>query len=646
LPIYAPAADYAQQFLLRQVDGSYDLQPFDPEDVNAFGGGGDGDGGNEAPQFAMPGVAVPAPRQADEQLRARDFLLPRLQTPLTSLVTLAPSSNPRGVDGQSPPPVFAHAYYCWNLIATDIVVGDKDRADTYLQPDKPGGSIPQGKHTISWASIRQALMGHKGRELRDLLLFLRSGIDTARVHMSSPEGQFLLSTMSVQDQTAAAHSTTALAAIDGLLTANLAIDVWSSVTRELLDLYVKVHHLSTMATVAGRSKQRGEAPGLALLAEAERGLSGPTAALPATITVTKLSKAAVAQIEVAQTMQPEAYAAAVHEWISVLAARFPHVMHHYGDQIIEPVLGKTLAKRFTERNGGPGNVGDLLTTMGVSTAMPASVPTLGTPTTGPALATLDNSDLMAFVANVEVVMADPRAATMVAAHSPWTHDALEVRRLDVSDSDRPPTRFDSQQSHTVAWTLLRHEVMSYRNRPVIALLDFLRAELADLAGDRNSGGQATALLAEVDKIRNGGSAPLEVWQPALSQLVRHLMHLHQAAYISTFHDPTTAQASSHGEPQAMKALREAEEEIAVGGSCRSSKDYLIGHALKLLDLPGDPHAAWPQDAGAVQKSVGRWWRAIQRTFPQVFGGLRDDLREGMVGRLGTYPAATVRSWMP
>ncbi|HJX28415.1 MAG TPA: hypothetical protein VJ885_10910, partial [Thermoanaerobaculia bacterium] len=83
-------------------------------------------------------------------------------------------------------------------------------------------------------------------------------------------------------------------------------------------------------------------------------------------------------------------------------------------------------------------------------------------------------------------------------------DELAIRFIRVGE-ERPPTRFSSQRSHTVAWTLMRASVLGFSGQPLANLYAFVRHGLEELRDDLGETWQGDADKA-LETLRTASSA--------------------------------------------------------------------------------------------------------------------------------------------
>jgi hypothetical protein len=567
-------------------------------------------------------AAVQTPAQdAEQQLIDQGMRLARLVTGFNCQVEVAPiTEGRRSADDMS--------YTPNQLMAVRVMVGN-ERPDTYLEPKKGKSNIPQGKHTVAWALMRRWLESMAGRSVRDVLVLIATRLQKELYFVTNLEGEMLETSRFILTP----EVRSAQAVVEHMCTQPMRIHVWQRYASELMRVYAQIHHQSVAATVAGSSKQRGEAPAVATLRACEDALAAGEEGVAASLITT----AATNLIEVNQNMDGEDYAAAVAQWIELLVDAYPRVMEKYGAGALQQVLGRKLGKRYLSITGAEkdATVAQLLLHFGH--AVPEGFGPAPARPVLPATRLIarheSESQLGNFVGNVAVSPRQNTAAEARPSHEGgptvrWEkYSTLEVFDLTVSDDDRPKTKYKQhQQSHTVAWTLWRHELTSFRNRPVTHLLAYLRDELRALEGDVPNPDFASLrsfALGEVERIeREDPAVPLHMWQADLSRLVTWYAHIHQRAASSTYHDPRTSRASGHGEATHMDVLRRVEQRLYESNESDAPKDRIVEAAIKLFDVHGDMAEA------TVKKVLARWERMMRRSFPMVMAQFWPSIRIG------------------
>src|SRR5262249_29903175 len=116
-------------------------------------------------------------------------------------------------------------------------------------------------------------------------------------------------------------------------------------------------------------------------------------------------------------------------------------------------------------------------------------------------------------------------------------DEIWVQQIAVGDQDRPATQFVNQESHTVAWTLVRHATMALAGQRASALLDHLRIAFRTLVPFLKAN-EATELMSSLPsgtlEITRDAVLPIDVWRNALSSLLKLYAQVYQLSRVSTY----------------------------------------------------------------------------------------------------------------
>lgn len=281
-----------------------------------------------APSFTQSAEThVDYGKQAKAQLKEEGYRMPRLQTDFTVQVEVLPiaQGTPRYLGGPPGPGESAvahdYVYSADQIVASRLEVGNQDRPDTYLEPEKGKSNIPQGRHTVAWALLRRSMMAMSGYKLSTLLDRLIASFQHMHPLVVDGEGDHLLQ---------AINYPTSLTDLRG---ATLAADVWQHVLAQLIRVHAQIYHLSSGALFKGKSKQRGESAGVATLAAAEDALA--RSAVPGA-DAEDLAAAAADLLDVNFSIPPSTHAFAVHHWLEVLYHTYPQVMRAHGTEIAAP----------------------------------------------------------------------------------------------------------------------------------------------------------------------------------------------------------------------------------------------------------------------------------------------------------------------
>ncbi len=600
---------------------------------------GEGDVGMEVDETKGPfdapsGKKVPTSKERAEQaLVEKGWRLARLSTDFTVQVDVAPGregrlSEPKNLKSQI-------LYGPDDVIATGLTVGNKDRPDTYLEPKKAKGgkkaqsNIPQGRHAVAWSFMRRSFAAMAGWSVGQILRHLVTGLEGCAKLLQTEEGQFMLKLTKVTEEPGKVLNVVAELSRDST---RLNVETWQANVSEAIRYYAQVYHLSSGATFAGTSKSRDESGGLRYLEDYEEKLSEGE---KATEKPANLQKAAAKLLDVIQTIDSAAYTFAVAHWIELLGDVYPHVMHHHGADIVKPVLETTLAKRYSAEVGGPGTVADLLVFHGYplpdSRGLPAEQ--VGITVEGEMEPFGDvyggSSEFVATVALVEA-LGEGRQVTITEVGGlqgskpkvrALTSDEVVVSKVVVSDQDRPNTRFGTtQNSHTVAWTLMRAELATFRNKPLSSLLGFLYPRFGELSREKGESLQKLVKHADVEfsKVR-GKSRPIHIWQSDVSMAVKWYAHAHQLAPSTTFYDVQAHGAFGHGEAAHMEVLRACETSAYNENKLVAEPARVYEAAYKLMDVV-------PALSTQVRRTAFmRWKGAMCSVFPVLMSGIGNDI---------------------
>ncbi len=554
-------------------------------------------------------------QQAENQLLSQDFRLARLATAFTAQFELVPVQQ--GVASSSS--LFGSLKYSAEMVGVARCnVGDNDRPDTYLEPKKGKSNIPQGRHTVAWAFIRRWLMSMAGRTLDQILDQFITAFEHMVPLVDSREGQFLLTTIHYPD------------GLDSIRNAQLSLDVWQRNLSQLARVYAQIYHLSSGALFAGTSKQRGESPGVQLLQWCEDKLA-ENGELPA---MGKIKKAATDLLDVTFSVEPSAFAFAVYHWVITLMETYPRLMAKHGTDIVADKLGTKVSAGYPKRIGNKNikTVADVLSHFGyvLPDYATAIVPTEleGELEVEP----FEFEDLVAhFTASVSLTQVEQgrlHAYVVSVGGMPVTQTIVLLKASDlvvhdimISDQDRPQTKAGrTQQSHTVAWTLVRADLVSYKFGRVLALLKFLSDSFAamdkDVSTERT---EARSLLSEATTALQGYDTremPINDWQAYISTLVKWYAHIYQVTDFATFHDPRTARPEGHGEGTHMAVLRRNEAALFDLGQLVDKPERVVQAATALFDA----YVKVGADSNIEQRFVTayhHWLAALKSAFPTL-----------------------------
>ncbi len=193
---------------------------------------------------------------------------------------------------------------------------------------------------------------------------------------------------------------------------------------------------------------------------------------------------------------------------------------------------------------------------------------------------------------------------------------IDIHSVHISDSDRPDTRFKTQQSHTVAWTLIRAEMAAFAGHPVVELLSELGKRcLIFILGNQcdeitNSLAMRTlSQIIEISKLR----FPIHLWQSVISDIVRRYIIIYQKSNSATYVDEEAYQALGHGEAAHMELLRRNEYNLSNNLVLADPPSEVIKAATALLDVK----ICSSVDERQFTSAVLHWHQLLIRVFPTI-----------------------------
>lgn len=507
-------------------------------------------------------------------------------------------------------------YTAQQVWVESIRIGNQDRPDTRF-------GARQERHTVAWTLERAAQIAQSGQTAFAVLQFYLGEFDRL-ASTEQPEPAVLL----IQQVRVAAAA---------LLAGRLPIDRWQAQLSYIATIYTQAYQASSAATFkSGRAIGHGEGFAMECLRTANQRVIdresiddlGSVAAAASTLL----------DVQFNLSLGEAGYASAVRHWIQQLMQAFGPLMEKYGGRIVEPVLQHAVSAGVARRHG-VSNVEQLLAAFGptspvVSGIMHGERPTISH---GSADLVIEVPPELAadFVANIEVTPAQTgriaKTEARVGATDPVVFEEpyyagaqLEVRRVHVSDRDRPDTKFDTQMSHTVAWTLVRADLEAFAGKSIDAMLHMLGQRLLRYAGDlkdSNALRLATMTAGQIAALRQT-TMPIYRWQAVVSDIVRRYTIVYQKAGAASFADDTTlGRALGHGEGSHMRRLRDNEKALVEHGKLCDDPKLVIASALALLDARINSTLSAEQFVSAVL----HWNELITRVFPEIAKGARPAL---------------------
>jgi hypothetical protein len=215
---------------------------------------------------------------------------------------------------------------------------------------------------------------------------------------------------------------------------------------------------------------------------------------------------------------------------------------------------------------------------------------------------------------IPVAEGQVRKSPMGVIERTYTPDQLHVLEIRIGDKDRPETRFDNQESHTVSWTLVRNGIEGLADQNLLEFLKYMNEafveirELVEVAEGKLL--QEMAAGHRIIETIQAGRLPIDVWQRLSSLLLIHYMQVYQMSRGATY---KRGRAVGHGEAHAMDRMRRDEAALAAGKACRPAAKVTLD-AAKLLDVQFRLEALGI-DAYAV--AVFHWINMLQKAFPNL-----------------------------
>ncbi|MFN8396969.1 MAG: DUF4157 domain-containing protein [Bacteroidia bacterium] len=563
---------------------------------------------------------------------------PKMSTNLVAQISLVPiAAGKVGKTGLLPD----RGYSVDQLWVERVQLGNNDRPETRY------GSR-QERHTVAWTLQRAAQTAQSDRSLREVLTHYAQSM---RELFHSPD----------QTQGCKDLAKEALLAMKGMDTAILPMDIWQFLVSRAAVLYMQAYQQAASSTFKqGKAKGRNEAGHMAVLREAEEALI-----MKQTIDGDDVVSAAQGLLDVGfyTALGEEGYFHAFRHWVAALESAFPDLMAKHGKLIIASVAGRAISPAVKKRLGltKDATIGQMITHFANKQKAPDLTKPFASATVAPSASAtrrrlvLGGTDAQRiamppeleshFMATIRVQPAGQGKSVTIAtqisdqsaptAVEQLTYPAsdVEIKFLQVSDMDRPETRFDTQMSHTVAWTLLRAELASFAMGKADNLLTWLADRFLRMGADLGSN-QADALLLNQRCLAQalrllGGGLPIHQWQALLSELVRMYAIIYQRTLSATFADEKThGRALGHGEASAMKKLTNNEFAILNAKQMPADLDDIVDSLMTLFD--GEINKTL--SGRALATAAIHWRHALGRVFPNVMVAAKANLDKELAAR--------------
>ncbi|WP_143054453.1 eCIS core domain-containing protein [Massilia timonae] len=556
---------------------------------------------------------------------------PKLSSRLTSQVTVVPVATGKL---KSVGEVQDMVYNAAQLWIEGVQLGNQDRPETRY-------GDRQERHTVAWVLQRAAQMAMHNRPVAEVLAHYIASMKALAAEEQSRNCKLLIDSV--------------LVSADSLTGATLPIDTWQQLISRIMVLYIQAYQQAGSSTFKhGKATGHGEGSHMAVLRNAEEAIIAKT-----DVDANKVIAAAAGLLDGGfyKALGPEGYASAVSHWKEALHLAFPELMAAHGAAIQNNVYSSALSpgvrKQF--KLASDANLGGLVALLerapNISPLKQRSPLVQGG--NGAVLVPVQQSLESDFTANVRVVpAADGQLVTVTTQvqgqaavdveQLAYGSGEVTLNSIQVSDQDRPNTRFATQMSHTVAWTLVRAEMASFTGHPAAEALIVMASRFARFVTDleredarelaRASEVQAMSLLDQ--------RLPVHRWQAAMSDVFRRFAIVYQLTKSATFADDTThGRALGHAEGHAMNRLATNEKAILDAGKTADGPEVVVGAAFTLFD--GHVNSTLPPLA--LVAAVLHWHESLQRVFPNVMRLIADNVKARLQSTSLSKPINDIRN---
>lgn len=564
------------------------------------------------PSNRLPGRIAKKPKRGNTKKKVG----PSLVTNLTSQVVLSPLYQ--GNKYKNSEGMLDLRYKPHMVLVEQIRLGDLDRPDTRFGTE-------QKSHTVAWTLLRAALTSKVGIPAAVLLKYLSNAFHSLTEIEQKKEAKLLIQA--------------GTRALSNLKSAILPINIWQSLLSNLITTYIQAYQASSAATFSkGRATGKGEATKMANLRQADKELREKYVT---TVDNKKLIKDAAGLLDVAlnRSLGAKGFAFAVHHWAESLMSAFPRLMMVHGIAIIKnvfdaPISGKTVKKLKVS------TWGELVKHFGLSNNPKDFIPRFENPyqTLGTAFGKVPDKLDVDFVANAEVNIGEHAGTSMISVRGTsrkvgvYLYDSSNVmiRKVNISDKDRPKTKFTKRQaSHTAAWTLVRHDIMAFAGQSANKLLSVLSRRLSRYIKDITR--SSYRRLAQDTFIRVESlfalKAPIHIWQARLSEVIRQYTIVSQLIDSATHSDSSAlGRAEGHGEAKHMKRLRRVEFLLKSGEKPDSSEKEITHAARQLLDI----RIGKTLSALQFVRAIFHWEELMHSAFPFIMKNIGTAIKKGLL----------------
>ncbi|OZG73984.1 hypothetical protein BTA51_09395 [Hahella sp. CCB-MM4] len=202
-------------------------------------------------------------------------------------------------------------------------------------------------------------------------------------------------------------------------------------------------------------------------------------------------------------------------------------------------------------------------------------------------------------------------------------DMIWVNNISLGDQDRPETRFDNQESHTVSWTLVRNGIMGLAGQELSQLLSYLQKAFSEIAAFiHNDEGEILLQMVTTHKILESIASawlPIDIWQRLVSRLIKSYFQVYQLSSAATY---KRGLAKGHGEAHARKNLEEDELAAREQGNTKRKVGAIAIDAAKLLDVQFRLQSLGVDEYAFA---IYHWIDMLQHAYPHLMTLYQDDI---------------------
>jgi hypothetical protein len=504
----------------------------------------------------------------------------------------------------------------------------------------------QESHTVSFTLSRNATIRLADRTAQELLIHFYTSFQHLDGLIENEAGKMLLQSVLVGDILKQADS------------AKMPIDRWQALLSNLIRIYFQVYQLSTAATYKrGKANYHGEASARNRLDNDEVDAYNQDDTRAVTKMADDIEKMIDVQFRVDSLGVPQ-YAFAVNHWIDSLKIMYPNLMASQGKDIIAHFVNKKLAPSFKkyideeqEHSKKPvvvNTVKDLLEYYKYApdnvtdTGSFASLEVGGFTLPEVPLGILD-TDFTASIGVAPSGQGNQQDMTVgfggqVASTfqtMAYTADQIAIQAVTLGNKERPKTKYiESQKSHTVAWTLVRHQMMGYTGRSIQSLMFFIENGLVKLQSDIKKADGLTIAEKTIGAIQLYKDKHLKIheWQALISALTRWYLIAYSVAESAAYiHPKEFDKAQGHGEAWSMRILRRTEFSLSSGEKMQNSVEEVTKAALGLMDayVVKAPQIVTLTKEGAIN-AYKHWNEALTDAFPTLMQQGGEPIRAAML----------------